>query len=184
VTFAPWPASSPDSASGRDATASNEPKPCLNRSKLRELATVGVDHYALVAYVEDDSHPIGIARLVRHGSSAEVAVEVVDRFQRRGIGSALIAELVSDACAAGVTELTALVSSGYGRVDAAPPHREEPARPLRGLGALDPRRNHQGQASRTPARRVLLCADCHAEVDAGSPLPIPSRIESRSSGPG
>jgi ribosomal protein S18 acetylase RimI-like enzyme len=90
----------------------NGPKPCRTRSELRELATMGVDRHALVAYVDDDQRPVGIARLVRHGSSAEVAFEVVDRCQRRGIGSALIAELVADACASGVTELTALVSSG------------------------------------------------------------------------
>jgi ribosomal protein S18 acetylase RimI-like enzyme len=90
----------------------NGPKPCLTRSELRELATMGVDRHALVAYVDDDPRPVGIGRLVRHGGSAEVAFEVVDRCQRRGIGSALIAELVADACASGVTELTALVSSG------------------------------------------------------------------------
>jgi GNAT superfamily N-acetyltransferase len=90
----------------------NGPKPCLSRSELRELATIDDEHHALVAYAEDGDRPAGIARLVRSGSSAEVAVAVIDRYQRRGIGSALIAELAADARAAGVTELTALVSSG------------------------------------------------------------------------
>jgi ribosomal protein S18 acetylase RimI-like enzyme len=36
---------------------------------------------------------------------------VADAYQGRGIGSALTQELVSDACAAGISELTALVRS-------------------------------------------------------------------------
>jgi ribosomal protein S18 acetylase RimI-like enzyme len=47
---------------------------------------------------------------VREGRSAEVAFEVADDYQRRGIGSALVAELVADARAAGITEINALVA--------------------------------------------------------------------------
>jgi GNAT superfamily N-acetyltransferase len=90
----------------------NGPKPCLTRSELRQLATVDERRQALVACVEDDLRPIGIARLVRSGSSAEIAFAVVDVYQRRGIGSALVSELVADARTAGITELTALVSAG------------------------------------------------------------------------
>jgi ribosomal protein S18 acetylase RimI-like enzyme len=36
---------------------------------------------------------------------------VADEYQHRGIGSALAAELITDARAAGITEITALVSS-------------------------------------------------------------------------
>src|SRR6266511_2997027 len=39
------------------------------------------------------------------------AFAVADEYQQRGIGSALAAELVADARAAGITEITALVSS-------------------------------------------------------------------------
>jgi ribosomal protein S18 acetylase RimI-like enzyme len=90
----------------------NGPKPCLDRSELRQLATVDADHHALVAYVENSSSPIGIARFVRNGTSAEIAFAVVDEYQRRGVGSALVAELVAEARAAGIGELTALVSGG------------------------------------------------------------------------
>jgi ribosomal protein S18 acetylase RimI-like enzyme len=65
----------------------------------------------LVAYVDGDPDPVAIARLVRSGVSAQVAFEVADAYQGRGIGSALMQELVSDACAAGISEVTALVRS-------------------------------------------------------------------------
>jgi ribosomal protein S18 acetylase RimI-like enzyme len=90
----------------------NGPKPCLTRSDLRRLATMDADRHALVAYLEDEERPVGIARLVRSGSSAEVAFAVVDEYQQRGIGSALVSALFADARAAGITEVTALVSAG------------------------------------------------------------------------
>ena len=90
----------------------NGPKPCLSRSELRQLATVNADRQALVAYAEDSPDPIGIAEFVRHGETAEIAFAVVDEYQRRGIGSALVAQLVADARGAGIREMTALVSAG------------------------------------------------------------------------
>ena len=83
----------------------------LGEQELRWLATVGPNHHVLVAYVDGDPEPVAIARLVRSGASAEVAFEVADAYQGRGIGSALTQELVSDACAAGIAEVTALVRS-------------------------------------------------------------------------
>jgi ribosomal protein S18 acetylase RimI-like enzyme len=83
----------------------------LGEQELRWLATVGPNHHVLVAYVDGDPEPVAIARLVRSGASAEVAFEVADDYQGRGIGSALTQELVSDACAAGIAEVTALVRS-------------------------------------------------------------------------
>jgi ribosomal protein S18 acetylase RimI-like enzyme len=87
------------------------PKPCLNASELRQLALVDRTRHVLVAYVQGDEPPVAIARLVRDGRSAEVAFAVADAYQQRGIGSALGAELVADARAAGITELNALVAS-------------------------------------------------------------------------
>lgn len=89
----------------------NGPKPCLSRSGLRQLAVVDRTRHALVAYIEGDQQPVAIARLVREGHAAEIAFAVADEYQQRGIGSALAAELVADARAAGITEITALVSS-------------------------------------------------------------------------
>ena len=83
----------------------------LGEQELRWLATVGPNHHVLVASVYGDPQPVAIARLVRSGASAEVAFEVADAYQGRGIGSALTQELVSDACAAGIAEVTALVRS-------------------------------------------------------------------------
>ena len=89
----------------------NGAKPRLGEQELRWLAAVDATHHALVAYVDGDPEPVAIARLVRSGGSAEIAFEVADSYQGRGIGSALTQELVSDACAAGVVEVTALVRS-------------------------------------------------------------------------
>jgi ribosomal protein S18 acetylase RimI-like enzyme len=89
----------------------NGPKPCLSTSELRALASVDRARHALVAYIDGDPQPVAIARLVRDGSSAEIAFEVADEYQQRGIGSALTAELLADARAAGITEITALVAS-------------------------------------------------------------------------
>lgn len=92
-------------------TRFNGPKPRLTDAELRELAAVDATRHALVAYVEDDPQPVAIARLYRTGDSAEIAFAVADGYQQRGIGSALTAELVADARAAGIKEITALVSS-------------------------------------------------------------------------
>jgi ribosomal protein S18 acetylase RimI-like enzyme len=90
----------------------NGPKPCLSDAELQQLAAVDCSHHALVAYVESDSQPIAIARLARNDhASAEIAFAVADSHQHRGIGSALAAELIADARAAGITEITALASS-------------------------------------------------------------------------
>jgi len=89
----------------------NGAKPCLSFDELRLLATVDRTHYVLVAHVEGDPEPVAIARLVREGARAEIAFAVADEHQERGIGSALAAELVADARAAGITEITALVAS-------------------------------------------------------------------------
>jgi len=89
----------------------NGPKPGLSEPELRQLATVDQTRHVLVAYIEGDPEPVAIARLVRDGRSAEIAFAVADEHQQRGIGSALAAELVADARAAGVGEITALVAS-------------------------------------------------------------------------
>ena len=82
-----------------------------DRSELRQLAAADHSHHALVAYVEGDPQPVAIARLVREGDSAEIAFAVADEYQHRGIGSALAAELIADARAAGIREITALAAS-------------------------------------------------------------------------
>lgn len=96
---------------GSRRTRFNGPKRYLTPSDLRRLTTVDSNHHALVAYVDGDPEPVAIARLVRDGASAEIAFAVADEYQQRGIGAALTAELIGDARAAGISEITALVAS-------------------------------------------------------------------------
>ena len=89
----------------------NGPKPRLSTAELEQLARVDSTRHVVVAYLQDDPQPVALARLVRDGHSAEIAFEVADAHHRLGIGSTLTAELLADARAAGITEITALVSS-------------------------------------------------------------------------
>jgi ribosomal protein S18 acetylase RimI-like enzyme len=84
-------------------------KPRLSDAELVLLARIDDDRHALVGYVDGDPLPAGLARIVRDGSSAEVAFEVADAYQGRGIGSTLARELAADARAAGIRELRATV---------------------------------------------------------------------------
>ena len=92
-------------------TRFNGPKWRLGEKELRWLAMVGPGHHALVAWVDGDPEPVAMARLVRVGETAEIAFEVADDYQARGIGSALVELLVADARAARICEVTALVRS-------------------------------------------------------------------------
>ena len=65
------------------------PKPHLDDRELQLLTTMDARHHALVAYLRGDARPVAIARLVRDGNSAEIAIAVADEHQQRGIGSAL-----------------------------------------------------------------------------------------------
>jgi ribosomal protein S18 acetylase RimI-like enzyme len=85
-------------------------KPRLSDLELRALARVDDDHHVLLAYVDGDREPAGMAELVREGSTAEVACAVADDRQGRGIGGLLTRELAAAARAAGITELHATVS--------------------------------------------------------------------------
>ena len=87
------------------------PKPRLGAADLEHLAAVDSTRHVLVAHVRGDPRPVALARLVRDGQAAEIAFEVADEYQQRGIGSALTAVLLADARAAGITEITALVAS-------------------------------------------------------------------------
>ena len=68
------------------------PKPKLSDAEIRYFSNVDHhDHEAIVALVGD--HGVGVARFVRmHADpcAADVAVEVVDAWQGRGLGAALL----------------------------------------------------------------------------------------------
>jgi ribosomal protein S18 acetylase RimI-like enzyme len=92
----------------------NGAKPRLSDTELPQLATVDGRRHTLVAYVEGDSQPAGIAQLVRDPRSwtyAEIAFAVADCYQGRRIGSTLVELLAADARAAGITHLTATIRS-------------------------------------------------------------------------
>ena len=91
-------------------------KPRLSELELASLSRVDSDHHVLVGYVDGDPEPVGIARLVRTGSSAEIAFAIADTHQSKGIGSILANELAADARAAGITQLVATVCGDNPRV--------------------------------------------------------------------
>jgi len=84
-------------------------KPRLSETELDRLARVDGDRHVLVGYLDGDPLPAGIARLVRDGDTAEVAVTVADCYQGRGIGTTLVHALAADARAAGITRFVATV---------------------------------------------------------------------------
>ncbi|SDG92058.1 Acetyltransferase (GNAT) family protein [Lentzea fradiae] len=84
----------------------HSPTPRLTASARRALTDVdGERHAALCARI--GGTPVAIARLIRTGEcgSAEIAVAVVDLWQRRGIGRRLLEELSAVAARMGVAEL-------------------------------------------------------------------------------
>ncbi len=91
-------------------------KPRLSEIELASLARVDADHHVLVGYVDGDPQPVGIARLVRSGPSAEIAFAVADAYQGRQVGTILASELAADARAAGIVELVATVCGDNPRV--------------------------------------------------------------------
>ena len=91
-------------------------KPRLSDLELANLARVDRDHHVLVGFLDGDSAPVGIARLVRDGTSAEIAIAVADNVQSRGVGSTLASVLADDARAAGITQLVATVCGNNPRV--------------------------------------------------------------------
>jgi ribosomal protein S18 acetylase RimI-like enzyme len=91
-------------------------KPRLSDPELARLARVDASHHVLVGYLTEDHRPVGMARLVRVGTAAEIAFEVADAYQGRGVGSVLARELASDARASGITTLVATVCGNNPRV--------------------------------------------------------------------
>jgi GNAT superfamily N-acetyltransferase len=86
------------------------PKARLSARELDYLTDVDhVTHEALVAIDETTGHIVGIGRYATGaggGVVADMALAVVDAWQRRGIGHALAVRLVERARANGITRLT------------------------------------------------------------------------------
>jgi RimJ/RimL family protein N-acetyltransferase len=87
------------------------PKPTLTPRELDYLTDVDhVAHEAFTAVVQRDGSLAGVARYVRHPDiecGAELAVEVADELQRRGIGTELCMRVIERARDNGITVLTA-----------------------------------------------------------------------------
>ena len=86
------------------------PKPKLSGRELTYLTAIDhVTHEALAA-VDARGQIVAVARYAAWPSTsietAEIAIAVVDSFQRRGIGSALAAQVVERAAANGFARLT------------------------------------------------------------------------------
>jgi GNAT superfamily N-acetyltransferase len=72
------------------------------------------DHEALGAVNEADGQALGIARYIRDTEDpevAEIAVAVIDDWQGRGLGTALVTRLLDRAREEGIRRFTALVSA-------------------------------------------------------------------------
>lgn len=83
----------------------------LSQADLRYLTEVDHrDHEAVIA-IGPAGEPVGVARYVRreHPGEAEVAVVVVDDWQGRGAGTALLERLIERATANGIERFVALV---------------------------------------------------------------------------
>jgi GNAT superfamily N-acetyltransferase len=90
-------------------------KPRLPERDVESLVDVGCcGREAVVAVEQEDGRAIGIARFVRdgHAPEAEVAFEVVDAWQGRGVGRRLATEIASLARAQGILRLRATVARG------------------------------------------------------------------------
>jgi RimJ/RimL family protein N-acetyltransferase len=87
------------------------PKPTLSDRDLARLTDVDhVDHVALAAIDTVDGSTVGVARFVRSSSqpeTAEIACEVVDEWQGRGLGRQLAASLIERARCSSIHRLTA-----------------------------------------------------------------------------
>jgi RimJ/RimL family protein N-acetyltransferase len=91
------------------------PKHSLTSAEVRYFTDVDHhDHEALVAVHPLTGRGIGVARYVRHRDdpdAAEFAVTVVDEWQGRNLGAALVTRLMARATSEGVSRFTALIST-------------------------------------------------------------------------
>jgi GNAT superfamily N-acetyltransferase len=90
-------------------------KPSLTAAELRYFTDIDHhDHEALGALDPADGRGLGVARYIRDADDperAEVAVTVVDDWQRRGLGTELLGRLADRARQEGIRHFTALVAA-------------------------------------------------------------------------
>ena len=91
------------------------PKKALSPAELRYFTDLDHhDHEALGALDTGDGRGVGIARFVRNADApyaADIAITIADDWQRRGLGSELLARLSDRARQEGIRRFTALVAA-------------------------------------------------------------------------
>lgn len=90
-------------------------KNVLTAAELDRFSRADGMHDVVVASV--GAAAVGIARLARDpvdARLADVAVAVIDEWQSRGVGAALVGRLTANARAAGITHLRATIGEGNG----------------------------------------------------------------------
>ena len=90
-------------------------KPRLLESDVRHLVDVGrAGHEAVAAVDQETGLTVGIARYVRDEGApeAEIAFEVVDAWQGRGLGKRLVHELRALAREEGILRFRAVIAHG------------------------------------------------------------------------
>jgi len=165
----------------------------LSAAELRYLTDVDHhDHEALVALDRAGGHGVGIARYVRDADdpqAAEIAVTIVDDWQRRGLGTELLAQLSDRARQEGIRRFTALADAE--NVAAAALLRNAGARLVRrGRGTVETEITLTSGAARGPegskagVSRSTGQAASQAISAANSPSPERECALSRRSGRG
>jgi RimJ/RimL family protein N-acetyltransferase len=91
----------------------HEPRQALTKAELDFLTTIDHDWHVSWAACLPDGTGVGIARYVIDPDErgAEIALAVVDEYQRRGIGLALLRKLAAVAAARGLVRFHATVLS-------------------------------------------------------------------------
>lgn len=85
----------------------------LNEEELDRFTAENTDDHFAIGAISDDG-PLATARFFRldGGTRAEIAVTIIDPWQRRGLGHVLVRALVDTARERGITCLVALVHPG------------------------------------------------------------------------
>jgi RimJ/RimL family protein N-acetyltransferase len=87
----------------------------LSAAELRYLTDVDHHDHEALAALDPAGRGVGVARYIRHTAdpqAAEVAVTVVDGWQRRGLGIELLIQLSGRARQEGIGRFTAVASAG------------------------------------------------------------------------
>ena len=90
--------------------------PALSASAVRALVDLRPGHHVAMA-AEMCGEPVGIVRWIRHGhnhADAEIALEVIDEQQGRGVGRRLTAAAARSALDAGIVCFTLWVDAAHG----------------------------------------------------------------------